>query len=100
MVERALGYPPAVSAAKASLKAGGILVRMEYGRSFHFFPECGLGQGRVEATGDSNRLDTCLLWAVSWGNPYVAFAGTPWSTAVSWIYYADDRNLYGLPPGI
>ena len=100
MVERALGYPPAISAAKASVKAGGIRVRTEFGRSFHFFPECGLGQGRVEATGDSNRLDTCLLWAVSKGNPYLAFAGTPWSTAVSWIYYADDRNLYGLPPGI
>jgi len=77
MVERALGYPPAISAAKASVKAGGIRVRTEFGRSFHFFPECGLGQGRVEATGDSNRLDTCLLWAVSKGNPYLAFAGTP-----------------------
>ena len=55
--------------------------------------EQGLGQGRVEAPSDSNRLDTAIADALQSGNAYRVGEGR-YLVKLGKIHYADDRNAY------
>ena len=93
-IERAMGYPEEMIIAKASIKAGPMVVRTEHGLTRAIHTEQGLGQGRVDAPHDSNRWDTFMIAALSHGSPYVAFDGTLYAIPIHVLAYADDKNFY------
>ena len=62
--ERARGYPPALIALGVAIRAGVVTIKTQCGRTRKVFVEQGLGQGRVCAPSDSNRLAAATLWAL------------------------------------
>ena len=91
--ERQLGYPPALIAAKAAIRMGSLSTRTLQGDTSDVQPEQGLGQGRVEAPTDSNRVAAAVARAVGPGaDPYTVEDMDGNSVQISAIDYADDRN--------